>query len=73
MSDKPIDDAMKALLDRHVKRMEEIADAGYEQAKEAGGELVSKLKKAVGLRNIVIDNALTALGITEIKQGDKHE
>ena len=68
---EPIDDAMQALLSRHVSRMEEIADAGCSQVKDTSGELVTKLKKAIGLRNIVVDNALTALGITEIKQGDK--
>lgn len=60
--------AMQALLDRHVKRMEEIADAGYSQVKDASGELLTKLQKAVGLRNIVLDKALTALGVT--KPGD---
>lgn len=58
-------DPLQSLMERHVSRMEEISAAGVKHMQQVSSDLVSKLKRNVGLRSEVTDRALTALGITD--------
>lgn len=61
-------DPLQALLTSHIARMQTIAEDGLSHAKQVSDNLVSKLKKNVGLRNEVLDRTLSALGIKEPKE-----
>lgn len=69
--EEPVDevDPLKSLADAHLKRMQEIADEGFDKAKIACQDVVHRLKRNVGLRDAVLDQTLTALGVT--KPGEK--
>lgn len=61
--DEVDDDPIAALASSHTKRMQEIADEGFDKTKEVCGNVVTRLKKAAGLRDAVVDRTLAALGI----------
>ena len=68
MADEPITDEpdpLQALLMTHMARMQTITDDGYARSREISEDLVTKLKKNIGLRSAVVDKALATLGITE--------
>ena len=62
-----VTDPIEALAAAHIKRMAEIATEGFEKSKEICGDMVTRLKKARGLHDAVLDAKLTSLGITPEK------
>lgn len=56
-------DPLRQLIERHVKRMQEIQYEGFSDAKEVCDEVVSSIKKFAGLKNALVDKALENLGI----------
>jgi hypothetical protein len=60
--DEPID-PIEQMMQRHLARMQEIADTGYTAAKESATSVVERIKKNVGLRDAIKEQALTALNI----------
>lgn len=58
-------DPLEALANSHLKRLQEIADEGFDKAKEACNTAISRLKRDVGLRDAVVTQSLAALGIEE--------
>ena len=60
-------DAFQSILERHVARMEEITTTGVKHMEQVSEDLITKLKRNVGLRSEVLDRTLTSLGITESK------
>jgi hypothetical protein len=58
-------DPLLTLATSHLKRMQEIADEGFEKSKELASDAIVKLKRHVGIREAVMENTLKALGIVE--------
>lgn len=67
------DDPLAAMLNKHLERMQEIADAGFSKTQEVCGDVVSRLKKASGLRDAVLDRTLEKLGIKPADTIEKPE
>lgn len=68
MADEPVEetlDPLQSLMTTHLAKMQTITDDGYEQSKQISDDLVTKLKKNIGLRSTVLDKALATLGINE--------
>lgn len=63
-------DPLQAILEKHIARMEEISTAGVKHMEQVSGDLITKLKRNVGLRSEMLDRTLTSLGITEPRKDE---
>ncbi len=62
--DDPTDPTAQ-LIERHLIRMQEIADEGFGAAKAACGSVLQRVQRNVNLHDAVLDKTLTALGVNE--------
>lgn len=58
-------DPIKAILDKHVARMNEIFTAGAAMTQELCDEGIASVKAKSGLRSQLLDKALAAMGVNQ--------
>ena len=56
-------DPLQGIMETHLARMKEIVDTSFDTTKTAMGDVLTRLNRNVGLKDAVLDQTLTALGI----------
>lgn len=63
--DEPTIDPAQALVDSHVKRMNDIFQMGFDKSKELCEQSLTSIKKHSGQKSALLNRALASLGIKE--------
>ena len=68
MADEPVEpvDPSIALFEAHAKRMQEIADAGYQRSLGICDDYMASIKKQTGIKSNLLNKAIDALGLAPI-------